>query len=109
MDNFQYSYRIDSQLDAIVRDSGHWSIHGQGGTVLCVAPTIREAIDQATGFTAAGAVVTALAPVPSGNIVVCGEQIVWLRKIIAGREVVPLKYTEAWSDTGDVLREGSHL
>jgi hypothetical protein len=29
MDNMQCSYMIDSLLDAILRDSGHWSINGQ--------------------------------------------------------------------------------
>jgi hypothetical protein len=98
MDNVQPSYRIDTQFDAILYEGGQWSINGQDGMVLCVAPNIREAIDRATGYTAAGAVVTTLARVASDKIIVSVEQIGWLLKFIAGRETTPIKYSESWPD-----------
>jgi hypothetical protein len=101
MDNAQSNYRIDTQFDAVLYDNGQWSINGQDGMVLCVAPNIREAIDRATGYTAAGAVVTALARVASDKIVVSMEQIGWLLKLIAGRETTPIKCSEPWLDLSD--------
>jgi hypothetical protein len=78
--------KTDEQLTAILRDSGHWAVNGQGGRVLCFAPSLIVAIDRAAAFTASGDVVTQLARLPFDNIIVPPDQLSRLRKAAAGIE-----------------------
>jgi hypothetical protein len=83
--------QTDDQLEAILAEAGHWAINGQQGTVLSFAGNLQNAIGRAASYTASGAVVVSIVRLPSDNIVVSPEQIIRLRKLIAGREVAPAK------------------
>jgi hypothetical protein len=93
MEKMQANRRTDSQLDAILCETGHWIVNVQG-QALCFAASLRMAIDRAWDFAASGAVVTTLARLPFDNIVVPLEQIDRLRKVIAGRETPVLHLAE---------------
>jgi hypothetical protein len=97
----QSDIKTDEQLDLIVYNTADWAIIGHGGQSLCVAASLRRALDRAAGLAANGAVVTALSRLPSDNIIVNSDQMLRIRKVIAGLEVAPIKYSQAWADTDD--------
>jgi hypothetical protein len=91
VDTIQSNRRTDDQLEAILAEAGHWAINGQQGSVLSFAGNLLNAIGRAASYAASGAVVISLVRLPTDNIVVSGDQIVRLRKRIAGRELAPIK------------------
>jgi hypothetical protein len=97
----QSDIKTDEQLDLILYNTADWAIIGQEGQSLCLAASLRRALDRAAGLAADGAVVTSLSRLPFDNIIVNPDQMLRLRKVIAGLEVAPIKYTEAWADTDD--------
>jgi hypothetical protein len=94
----QSNARTDDQLTVILYDTANWVISGQGGQILCFAASLRRAVERADDLAASGAVVTSLSRRPFDNIIVPAGQIERLRKIIAGFEVAPIKYSEVWAD-----------
>jgi hypothetical protein len=82
------SRRTDDQLEAILDESGHWTVNGRQGKVLCSAASLHRAIDRAHEYGVAGAVVTAVCRLPSDNIIVFEEQMERLRQTIVMREMV---------------------
>ena len=86
MGTFQVSNRwSDERLEAILSETGDWSVNGRQGQVLCRAASLRRAMDRAAEFAVSGAVVTAICRMPSNDVIVFSEQIERLRKIIAVR------------------------
>ena len=39
--------KTDEQLDAMLREAGHWTVTGRSGQTLCSAASLRSAIDRA--------------------------------------------------------------
>lgn len=91
MDNVWSGHRSDEQLEAILYESGHWVINGHQGQVLGFAASLRQAIGRLTAYAGSDAVVAAVCQLPSDNIVVSTTQITWLRKVIAGLELPPIR------------------
>jgi hypothetical protein len=83
--------RTDEQLEAILAERSHWAINGQQGCVLGFAGNLQQAIDRAADYAASGAIVVSVVRLPTDNIIILPEQIIRLRKLIAGREVAPAK------------------
>jgi hypothetical protein len=83
------SQRSDEQLEAILRETGHWVVNGQRGHALCFAASLQRALERAAEFGASGAMVSGICRLPSDNIVVSPAQIVRLRGNMATREVLP--------------------
>jgi len=84
--------RTDDELDAILHDTCEWAINGLDGSPRGFAASLRLAIDRAREFTS----VSSITRRPFNNVVVMPDQIVRLRKRIAGREVPIIKFTEPW-------------
>jgi hypothetical protein len=99
----QSSLKTDEQLDLILYDTADWAIVGREGQALCFAASLRRALDRAADLAANGAVITAISRLPFDNIIVNPDQMLRLRKLIAGLEVAPIKFSEAWADTDDDL------
>jgi hypothetical protein len=99
----QSDIKTDDQLELILHDTADWAVVGQGGQFLCFAASLGRALDRAADLAADGAVVTAVSRLPFDNIVVCSDQMRRLRKVIAGREVAPIKYSDEWADIDDDL------
>jgi hypothetical protein len=97
----QPNLRTDEQLDLVLYDTADWAVVGREGHALCFAASLRRALDRAADLAADGAVVTALSRLPFDNIIVNPDQMLRLRKIVAGLEVAPIKYSEAWADTDE--------
>jgi hypothetical protein len=76
--------RTDEQLQAIIRETGHWAVTGQQGSVLCFAASLARAIDRAAEFAASDAVVIAIRRLPSDDIIVFPGQIERLRMMLDG-------------------------
>jgi hypothetical protein len=93
MDTMQSNRRSDRQLEAILRETGHWVVNGQLGQVLCFAASLGRALDRSSEYAASGAVVVAICRLPSDNIIVFPEQIGRLQKLIAAHELVPIEET----------------
>jgi len=88
--------KSDEQLYLILYDTADWAIVGRQGQSLCFAASLRRALDRAADLAADGAVVTALSRLPFDSIIVSPDQMLRLRKIIAGLEVAPIKYSEEY-------------
>jgi hypothetical protein len=104
----QSDTETDDQLGLILYDTADWAVVGQEGQSLCFAASLRRALDRAADLAADGAVVTALSRLPFDNIIVNSDQMRRLRKVIAGLEVAPIKYSEAWADIDDDLHRPNY-
>jgi len=94
VDNLGINRRTDDQLEVIFCETGNWAVHGQQEVILCIAASLRRALDGAADCSASGAVVESLSHLPSDDIIVLPDQIDRLRKIIAVREAAPTKETK---------------
>ena len=97
----QSNLKTDEQLELILYDTADWAIVGQEGQSLCFAASLRRALDRAADLAADGAVVTTISRLPFDNIIVNPNQMLRLRKAIAGLEVAPIKYSDEWADTDE--------
>jgi hypothetical protein len=86
------SHRTDEQLYLGLRETGDWTVNGRGGRVLCVAPSLRLAIDRARDYAASGAIVVALCRLPLDNVIIFAEQLTRLRTLLEERESDPVPY-----------------
>jgi hypothetical protein len=100
----QSDIETDDQLSLILYDTADWAVVGQEGHALCFTANLRRALDRAADLAADGAVVTALSRRPFDNVIVLPDQMLRLRKIVAGLEVAPIKFSDAWSDMDDDVR-----
>jgi hypothetical protein len=91
MDNLGPNHRSDEQLEAILYETGHWVVNGQGGRALCFATSLRHAMERPIKYGISGATVVAICRLPSDNIIVFSEQIFRLRKFISERDLAPAK------------------
>lgn len=94
MDNSRTTRRTDDQLQVILCETGNWAVQGQQERVLCRAASLWRALDRAAECSVSGAIVTALCHLPLCDIIVLADQADRLRKIIAGREAMPILETE---------------
>ena len=108
MTQVQSDTETDDQLGLILYDTADWAVVGQEGQSLCFAASLRRALDRAADLAADGAVVTALSRLPFDNIIVNPDQMRRLRKVIAGLEVAPIKYSDAWADIDDDLHRPNY-
>ncbi|MGD0434536.1 MAG: hypothetical protein ABSA58_25940 [Acetobacteraceae bacterium] len=89
----------------MLTETANWVIYGARGKVLGFAASPRRALDRALEYARSGAVVLAVAQLASDNVVVFPAQMDRLRKVIAGREVPPIRHTDTFADTIDDLRD----
>jgi hypothetical protein len=65
MNTFFLSHRrTDEELYFALFETDDWTVNGRGGQVLCVAPSLRLAIDMAKDYALSGATVVALVDRP---------------------------------------------
>jgi len=74
MDNLGTSYRTDQDLTAMLYETANWSVRGQQGNILCMAASLKRAIERTDAFSSSGAIVTGLTR-PVGDIIVPPDQI----------------------------------
>jgi hypothetical protein len=88
MDQIKVSSRTDEQLEAILRETGDWIVRGREGQILCMAASLRRAIERAADFAASDAIVTGISRLPVGDIIVLPDQIMRLRNRAVEAEAV---------------------
>jgi hypothetical protein len=86
------SNRTDEQLYQALCETADWTVNGRAGQVLCVAPSLRLAVDRAQDHAASGAIVVAICRLPQDNIVIFAEQLARLRRLIEEREANPVPH-----------------
>jgi hypothetical protein len=95
MDQIYSNLRTDDQLEFVVRETAIWTVNGPRGEILGVAPSLRLAIDKTQDYAVSGAAVVSICRLPRDSIIVFPPQIDRLRKIIAGRETLPIMETRS--------------
>jgi hypothetical protein len=73
------TYRTDEQLQAILRETGNWTVRGSKGQILCAAASLQRAIERAADYAASDAIVTGISRLPDGDVVVLPDQLLRLR------------------------------
>jgi hypothetical protein len=74
------TYRTDEQLQAILRETGNWTVRGSEGQILCAAASLQRAIERAADYAASDAIVTGISRLPAGDVIVPADQIIRLAR-----------------------------
>ena len=75
MEHKHSNWRDTHELVLILDRVGDWTLHGQGGRVLCHTASLREAIKTTVEYREAGQPVIALCKQPDESIIVFWNQI----------------------------------
>jgi hypothetical protein len=98
--NRSSSYRTDDHLQSILHETANWVIHGRGGIPLGQAASLHGALQKFTEFAQSGATILAISRLPGDSIIIFGEQVDRLRKIVA-RFDVPAVTASQWREAAN--------